>query len=251
MPEIGIVYLYPLDSPMTFDIWAERWAGTYRRYDPGEPHRVIVTFCNGKPHPYQREPFRGLPVDFTDVSSQGVDGGAYQQVARKLLDFDFVVFMNARTHFWKAGWLTRLLLGRESRFDENGLYAPNASYEWSPHGNMWTPRGRNPHLRMPCIATRPSTLLSFPYQINTREECFRAECGAWNLSQWYMDNGYQALMVTWDGVWDRDQWRTPRNIFRRGDQSNCLIHDKHHEVYRHASPVEKLHLERSADTGLP
>jgi hypothetical protein len=39
------------------------------------------------------------------------------------------------------------------------------------------------------------------------------------------------MMVTWDGEWRRKDWRTPQNIFRRGDQSNLLVCDHHTEIY--------------------
>jgi hypothetical protein len=42
-------------------------------------------------------------------------------------------------------------------------------------------------------------------------------------------------------------WRKPPNIFRRGDQSNCLLFDHHCDTYAAASQEERARLEAMAD----
>jgi hypothetical protein len=50
------------------------------------------------------------------------------------------------------------------------------------------------------------------------------------------------VLVTWDGFYLRDEWRKAPNIFRRGDQSNCLMFDRHHEIYEASTPQQKIRL---------
>lgn len=73
------------------------------------------------------------------------------------------------------------------------------------------------------------------------------ESGAWNFSKWYEDMGYQVWMVTWDGMYARADWRTPENVFRKGDQSNLLVSDRHTALYAEADANTKAYLKKQAD----
>jgi hypothetical protein len=54
-------------------------------------------------------------------------------------------------------------------------------------------------------------------------------------------------MVTWDGVYPKSDWRSPVNIFRRGDQTNLIAWDKHSKAYAQATPGQRKELENQAD----
>jgi hypothetical protein len=42
-------------------------------------------------------------------------------------------------------------------------------------------------------------------------------------------------------------WRKPENIFRRGDQSNLLVWDRHTEIFAKASEEERAKLAKLSD----
>ena len=44
--------------------------------------------------------------------------------------------------------------------------------------------------------------------------------------------GFPSRAVYWDSVRTEDEWHEPENIFRKGDQSNLLVWDKHTDQYR-------------------
>lgn len=238
-----IVYCCGLDAPDEFKPSALRWANTWRQFPPNHPHHLKVVWCNGSPDASFREIFTGIEYEDFNYSGSIWDISTYQVVSRYLCEYDLVVFMNARTHFNRYGWLARLMAGISKRYHPNALYGCSTSYEQCPH--LGQPP--NPHVRTACFATSPSTFNRYPYVINDRLESFRFESGAWNFMQWYEDMGYPVWMVTWSGEYLKSQWRKVPNVFRSGDQSDLLVCDRHTDIYLKTDPVNREHLRRLAD----
>lgn len=69
------------------------------------------------------------------------------------------------------------------------------------------------------------------------------------FTDWCVKRGYPVRMVTEAETYEPKDWRKPANIFRRGDQSNCLVWDRHTDIYARANLEEKHGLERAADHG--
>ncbi len=122
----------------------------------------------------------------------------------------------------------------------NGLYGPLTSNEVVPH------------VRTPCMIFQPSVINDYPMPVETREDTYRFESMGWpnlvpNFTQWTRNKGKKTMLVTWDGVYDYDQWRDSPNIFRRGDQSNCIVKDRHCEAYEASDEKGKQFLESLAN----
>lgn len=209
---------------------AWEWMDTYRTHPAGVDHQLAVV-CSGPVTDAARAVF-GPRCQFISYVGKGWDLGAFQHAVKEL-DADLVLFCNSRIRFWKPDWLRRLTDARSKHGD--GLYAPFGSYEVVPH------------LRTSGYAANPAILRTFPHEITSREDTFKFESGDWNVTQWFRKAGYQTLMVTWDGEYEQDQWRTPDNIFRRGDQSRCLVWDRHTQVYAGSNPGDKRLLESITD----
>lgn len=208
---------------------AERFLATYKQFKPAIAHELMVVNCGSAEHD-------GL---FADVAAQhlpyyggGFDCGTYQTLG-SLLDCDLIVGLNTHAHFWRADWLG--LFAVAFKASGPGVYSATASYE------------RFPHLRTPCIAFSPQVIQRYPAMVNTREAAVAFESGPDNFSLWAERKGYAARLVTADGSYPRSQWRAPQNIFRRGDQSNVLVRDRHTELYAQAGDQGKRVLERQAD----
>jgi hypothetical protein len=73
------------------------------------------------------------------------------------------------------------------------------------------------------------------------------ELGKTSLAAIAAGQNLPIVLVTWDGFYTQDEWRKAPDIFRRGDQGNCLIFDRHHEIYESSSPKEKIQLGKIAD----
>lgn len=223
------MYLYPLDARQEFVGNAKKWTESYLKIDPGQEHRVIICFARGTPNEQDKALFKGIEHESTIYDEDGWDIGAYQHVAANF-DADLMIFCNSRTRFWKGGWMTRFVQAYEA-FGPKGLYGASGSYE------------RAPHIRTACFSTNPHILRRFPYKVDSREKGFWFESGQWNFMEWYRDHGWPVKMVAWDGFYDQSDWRKPANVFRRGNQSNCLVMDRHHDIYAHSDDRMKRHLE--------
>lgn len=229
---IILTYLYPLDARDTFIPHCKRWTESYLRIDPGERHRVVVVLANGTPTDDDKALFNGIDCEFTEYQEGGWDIGAFQHVAVNF-DADLTIFTNSRVRFWKGGWMSRFVEAY-SKFGPKGLYGNSGSYQTSPH------------IRTACFATNPHILRRFPYKVDSRAKGFMFESGEWNVMEWYHDHAWPVKMVTWDGFYDQHDWRKPNNIFRRGNQSNCLVFDRHHDIYFGSDDRTRRHLESLA-----
>lgn len=245
-PRLAVVYLYPLDAGDTFVATATRWANGYKHFKPAIPHTLYICFSNGDITEEVGNLFLDINHETIMFDGGGWDIGAYQHAAVQLKDSaDLCVFMNCRAFPWRAGWLERF---RDAWLRHgDGLFGATASYERCPLRP--TTRQRNPHIRTACFACSPRLLAAYPYRVDSREKGFRFESGDWNFARWFEENGYPVLLVTWNAEWTRPQWRTPPNIFRRGDQTNCLVWDRHTAAFADANSREKQQLSDAADNG--
>lgn len=244
----ALVYCYPLDDLPTFTPCAIRWTETYHKFHPGWGHDIHIAFSNGAIKKEHKRLFQGIHFKAHNFQGGGWDIGTYQWMSARLAgDYDFVVFMNARAHFWKEGWLRRLMEAREEKFDPNGLYGPSASFERCPLKWPLIRTGKDPHIRTATFATNPKTFNRYPFLVDSREKGFMFESGQWNFSKWYEDMGYQVWMVTWDGMYAKADWRTPQNVFRKGDQSNLLVCDRHTEMFATGDEQTRIALTKNAD----
>jgi len=239
---IALMYLWPLDVRAQFRKCARKWAASYLAHPPGVSHEVLICMSNGSVRAADEALFNGIPHRTCRYQDGGWDIGAYQSVAREC-DSDMLVLTNTRTNFWKDGWLLPFVKAFE-RFGPNGLYGATGSYERFPPNPILFP---NPHIRTACFAVNPKQFRKFPYIVDSREKGFRFESGDWNLCDWYADHGWPVKMVAADGqCYDRPHWRRPDNIFRRGDQSNVLVRDRHTDYFDAAPPIEKQRLDETA-----
>lgn len=234
----------PGDVRNLFYPFAKRWVESYKEFPPGENHEVLVVF--GSEDSATKEDkaiFDGLPCRFIEYAGLGLDCGSALFAAANT-DSDFVVGMTSRVYFHRAGALSRLIEARD-KFGEQGLYGSVGTYERCPTRPEVFP---NPHLRTFWYGASSDHFRRFPYQLKSRPDVHQFECGSWSFTNWHKDHGYPVKMVTWDSYHDIPDWRNPdlKDIFRRGDQSQCLVFDKHTDLWRDASPSEKIAMSRSA-----
>lgn len=235
---VVLLYVYIVnpsepEKPVDFASVHRRFAASYRKYFPEIPHVFMPVLYRGERDAEAEKLFEGLNPQWAYYAgSDGFDMGAFQHVGQTL-DCDLVVGLNSQNHFWKHGWLERFVEAHKKHPDS--LLSPWGSYENSPH------------LRGACMAFPPKFMRKYPYRIERRELSYKAESGDWNMTQWAQREGLGAYMVTWDEILAEPDWRKPLNCFRRGNESDCIIFDRHTLYWKNASPQEKLVLSRSAD----
>lgn len=212
-------------DPSYYGPYEERFWRTYKQFKPAIEHDLLVVNCGGT------KPIEG---DFKSVAYNGPgwDIGAYQAIV-PTMESDMIVCMATPVYFWRKGWLEAIVDCANK--NGHGVYAPMASYETSPH------------LRTGCFAVHPKLMRDYPLKVDTRDKCCSFEARPGNFTQWVMEQDYPVLMVTENAYLEQKYWRKPKNIFRRGDQSNCLTWDRHNDIYFAASDEEKAILAQRAD----
>lgn len=218
---------YPVSKP--YEESSRRFLETYQKFKPLIPHELVVVNCGTNEHDSL---FDGVAHHYESYDGGGFDCGTYQFINREL-DADLVMGLNTHTYFWRSDWLEPFVEAFINRHP--GVYGATASYQ------------NHPHLRTPCIAWSPEVLRKYPHPCQTRDEACAFEAGNDNFSLWAYRKGYASLLVAGDGVYTLKRWRTAENIFRRGDQTNCLVWDRHTDVYRDSEPIGKKCLEYQAD----
>ena len=217
-------------NPM-YDSVTKRWIETYVKFKPKTEHELIVVDSDKAGDP---GPFADHATRFVTYKGGGWDCGIWEYAGENF-DTDLLICCNSSTYFWKDGWMERFV----SEVEKNGvgLYGSMASLEYFPH------------LRTPCLVFQPEVIRRYPLLVNCREKTYAFEClaGKENFTMWCARNGYTPRLVTWDGCYEIADWRKPPNIFRRGDQSNILVKDRHVDTYEASSPEGKVALENMAD----
>ena len=122
----------------------------------------------------------------------------------------------------------------EIRMHGEGLYGAMSSFEISPH------------IRTCFYACSTESYREYPYSIETRAESlgFESSFGYEHLafSKWFSERS-KCMVVCWDGCYPLLESRAPANVFRKGDQSNCIAFDRHTDIYENEIPEERLALE--------
>ena len=215
-PVVAVVYVYPIAGHAEHDFSARRFVSTYRDFPPLGDHRLHVVFNGAAPSADNLAVFDGLDIEVHRHDNTGWDIGAFQMAAREI-DCDLIVCLGTNSHFKRAGWLRRMIESVEAHGD--GLYGSSASYE------------RDPHIRTTAFWCDPMLIRAYPKQVRTFDDRYEFEASPSSITRLAEHVGLGCWFVTWDGEYPKPEWRTPPNIFRRGDQSNSLVFDRYFEVF--------------------
>jgi hypothetical protein len=235
---VSAVVLYPVPCESA-EVWrqfrhyVERFCSTWRQHPPGATVELIALCCKAYPSDELLRLFEGLPVRFLRYDGDGADLGAHQWAAKELTGNPLLICCTSRMYFHREGWADRLLRARES--NGAGLYGISASYE-----------GGKLHLCTRGYCLDAEDFRAYPVTLESRDKGVYFECGEGCLLDWMAKRGREAFLVYWDGVWPKRDWFERPNIFRRGDQSNMLMWDKHTDLYSRADAAEKTRLEAMA-----
>lgn len=233
--KIALLYVAVVGGPITGDL-AARFVATYSQFPPNHDHDTIV-ICNGGTLPLEtRLIFSPLPSVqfFSRANDPGWDISGYIEAARTVAkDYDAVCCCGESVFFTRAGWLARV------------------AEEWAKRGpgfyGFFGSFCVRAHLQTTAFMCPPVWLTRWPNPVNSRAARYDFEHGPRSLWRLMSANGLPALLVTWDGCYPPREWRFPRNIIYRGDQSNCLMMCNHAERYVTADANTRRSWERYAN----
>jgi hypothetical protein len=228
---IVVVYIAVKDNPLLVS-HATHFVDTYKQFPAGVDHRLIVVCNGGKLPPKMEAIFAPIKPQFLPRENDGGwDISAYIDVAHRF-DSDLQVCFGESVYFHRAGWLERLSESRKF-------------FGWGMHGCLSSYSVR-PHLNTTAFAVTPEDLRAYPFP-KSKAERYEFEHGENALWRRITRLRGEARLVTWDGSYDIDDWRTPKDILFRGDQSNCLVHCNHTDRFAAASPAVKERWRQGAD----
>lgn len=180
--------------------------------------------------------FRSLAASFIDhLDPVGRDIGAILGAARQLPPDEFILFVGSTCYPVAPDWASRLFNAWTEY--SPGAVAPFASLEVFPH------------LRTACFGTQPRLLLEYPFEQLCSHDFYRFEHSSFNYSLWLESRGFTPLQVTRQTVLPFRQCRNVRNGYRRGNQSELLVRDRHCDVYANASWYERINMRKCASGG--
>ena len=239
----SIVYVHPIvmsdgydpsieEISGTYDECARRFVKTYKEFPAGYDHELVVVFTGAWANPDQLAIYENLPIRPMMYSGSGWCSGAHQH-ASMYITSDIAFYSSNRTYFVRSGWLARLM---EARMKHGyGLYGTMTSFHMSKH------------IRTNFYGLDPAYFRNTEHKFESREDTWKLEHGEWNISQFHAKNFPASKMVTWDGEYSMDDWRKPDNIFRRGDQSNLLVRDRHTDIFDKDTPEHREYIGRVTD----
>jgi hypothetical protein len=231
--KVGICYVCPVIKWKDFESLARRFVSSFENFPPEYPYEFHLVCNGGNPNAEVLELFSSLNPIYHEHDNTGWDIGAFQKIAPEV-SCDLMLFLGTNSHFRRAGGLARLMEAYE-KFGP-GLYGTAASFDISPH------------LRTNGFLCDPQLVAEVWAQNSSHANPrHHFEVGKTSLTRVAAKKKLPIVLVTWDGFFLQKDWRKAKNIYRRGDQSNCLIYDRHHEVFEAASESQKIRLARIAD----
>jgi hypothetical protein len=235
-PTITLVYIYVMGSAK-YLADAQRFVSSYQQFPPGYDHDTLV-ICNlGTPNEHAEKLFATLPkVWFLAHDNTGQDIGGYIAAA-SWAESRLLVCMGSDVHFTRPGWLARMVDAR--LLHGPGMYGSSSSFEIMPHLNTTG------------FLVDRELLMAYPWPVKTQQDRYNFEQRQTLPDRQLWRNlhraGYKAMLVTWDGEYEWWDWRTPPNIFRRGDQSNMLLLWKWADHWAGAPPPVKAEYAARSD----
>ena len=231
-PSIEIAYIC-VTNGQNSAVMARHFVDTYRQFPAGANHHVTV-ICNGGALPkHVAEVFNGTGFDFYTRSNDGFDIGAYLEFSRRVKpETALLVCFGESVHFHRSGWLARI----EQEYNKSGpgMYGFFSSFLTRAHMNTTA------------FAITPQLLHSYP-RVLSHADRYGFEHGPWAMWRRVAALKLPTKFVTWNGVWDPPQWRTPKNILWTGDQSELLVWCNHTDRYFAANPNTRYEWERGAN----
>jgi len=224
---VELVYVYSDRS------LAERFLESYGARPAGLEHSLTVVL--NKPLEGLAFPnFYGLKL--LEHDNSGYDIGAFQLAARES-SADLCLFLGSHVYFHRPYWLRRMAAIAE--------LAPDNLY-----GAFATSLVR-PHIRTSAFWCSPKLFSEiYPEPVRYRGsggDRYEFEHGERSLTTRWLSSGRQALLVTWDQVYQPDTWLDLRELqWWPPSQKNLLLRDKQIDMYRDCSrcPAQDVHHRR-------
>lgn len=202
-----VVYIYWCPNK------AKEFIQTYRQFQAGLDHRLIVICNDGRADILKRQAFDGIPHLMLEGDNIGYDIGAFQQVS-EAMPCDLMVYFGSSSYLRGPGWLSRM------------------AEAYSKHGpGLYGTMGHTgvgaiaPHIRTTCFWMEPRIMNQYPYRCARPQDRYPFEHGPQCLTSFVSHLGLNIMVVNWHGEYRWPQWNVP-NGYHSGRQTELIAGDR-------------------------
>jgi len=219
-----------------------RFLDSYRQYRDSTPHDLLIIFKGFLPWHSKAEYYataEGIPFLAMSKFDVGHDIGSFHKAFRKFA-YTRYLFMGSFCRVCGEAFIAKLKNGLLSQ-EHAGIVGPSGSWE-SSRWHLGSPFP-NYAIRTAAFMADRATLdkVTWPLVI-TKHDAYAFEHGWCCLTRQLMDRGLEPYVVAADGsCFPKESWPLTRT-YRQYDQANLLITDKQTEIFRLASPNERVRL---------
>jgi hypothetical protein len=231
--KVCVAYTAVTNGSRTSDFIA-RFVVSWKEFPPGVETDLVVNCNGGVLSTEQNLLFAGLHAKmFPRFNDDARDISGHQAAARgPCAAYDMVLFCGESVYFHRAGWLKRFVETWQKLGP--GFYGPFCS------------NSVRAHLNTTAFCASPALVASYP-KVKTHQQSYSFEHGPFSMWRRAAAMGLPVRLVTWDGEWRPEEWRTPENILWKGDQTNCLMWCNHADRYFEAAPDTRWNWERATN----
>ncbi len=231
-PSITICYILPISQFGQYEDHARRFVSSLLMFTGELEWDLVVVSNGGEPEPWAKELFDIPNAKFISRGNEGQDIGGYVEAAKQSKS-DMIVLFGVTAYVKKPGWLSRIV----ETWNEfgPGMYGTLTSFS------------NRAHINTTGFACPPKLLVDYPVKVVTRADRYNFEHGLGALYIFAVNSGLPVMLVTWDGEYLLPKWRSPKNILRSGDQSNCLTYWHHADAYENSGPIQQAFMTAQAD----
>lgn len=191
--KIAIAYVYPTVQSHKYWPLAERFVQTWQQFPPGSITAQLHIYANGRSlSSMEQRLFSSLNPTVHVRDNSGWDIGAFQQAA-DTISCDLLVCFGSPVHFWRAGWLDRMV----EAYCLNGPGLYGCACYLAPN---W-------HVRTTAFWFPQQILQTYPQVITSnRESRYGFEHGQNSFTRHALQFGFPCIMVTWQGCFPFADW---------------------------------------------
>jgi hypothetical protein len=237
---IAVVYLARGAEPdclARFSVFRD----SYRRFAAGIEHTLFV-ILKGFPDDAQRSiadaTFAGCNATAIFTADDAFDIGAYAEAIRHI-PHDRICFLNTNSEILCDAWLAKLAINLDR--PRVGIVAATASFESLSLLDSRFPRFPNVHLRSNAfMMAREHAVQILPaFKIRNKKDAFLAESGPESITRRIFAMGLMARVVGRNGRGFQPPSWALSDTFRRGLQSNLMVHDNVTRTFERSPWEEK------------
>jgi hypothetical protein len=247
--------------------YLKKFLYNYKKFNPGYPHKLIITFKNFKNNDiiFKYKCLKNIKhekfIDFNLFND--FDWGSYKRLVKKFQNSIFF-FMNCHSYPIKSNWLKffvknykkKSLLGPAGSYESlasgafKGIYYKNRlkSLKYFINNFIYFPIFPNPHIRSNSFMISGKDFLNVELNKKYKFKKFGTwinESGRKGMTNNLKKKGFNCYVINSDGKkFSENNWRLSETFCYK-EQSKLLISDKFSRIFNKSGYIKKKIIEKN------